>query len=97
MVTPLARRTPSVPSSIALATSSPFFTPAPQRTRTLGLTAFTASAVPDTIPGSAVVTLISPPISSGGSTAINVGERAARDLASSISAAHAHTGKSLGS
>ena len=39
LVTPLARSTPSAPNSIAVATSSPLLTPAPQRTRTVESTA----------------------------------------------------------
>ena len=48
-VTPLARRTPVVPSSIAAATSAPFFTPAPQRIPTCSEISLTAPAVPLTI------------------------------------------------
>ena len=55
-----------------------------------------ASAVPDTMPGSAVVTLMSPPINSGGATAMNVGESPASALASSMSAAQAQTGNPSG-
>ena len=68
-VTPLASRTPVVPSSIAAATSAPFLTPAPQRIPTCSEISRTAAAVPLTIVGSAVVTEMSPPINSGGSTA----------------------------
>ncbi len=39
LVTPLASSTPSAPNSIAVATSSPLLTPAPQRTRTVESTA----------------------------------------------------------
>ncbi len=39
VVTPLASSTPSAPRAIAATTSSPVFTPAPQRTRTVGSTA----------------------------------------------------------
>ena len=74
---PLASKTPSEPSSIAFATSLPFFTPAPHRTFTFLSIFLTASTLPLTIPGSADVTDISPPISSGGSTAIKFGEKAA--------------------
>ena len=81
LVTPLARRTPSAPSSIAFLTSAPFFTPAPQSTRTLGLVDLTAATVLDTIEGSADVTEISPPISSGGSTAMKVGPSLAKAIA----------------
>ncbi|SVA42851.1 uncharacterized protein METZ01_LOCUS95705, partial [marine metagenome] len=96
MVTPLASSTPVVPSSIAVATSAPLFTPAPQSIPTSSVTSRTAATVPLTIPGSADVTEMSPPMSSGGSTATYVGPRAARACASSMSAAHAHTSKSSG-
>ena len=96
MVTPLASRTPSAPRDIAVATSWPFFTPAPHSTLTFGFTSFTAATVSDTIAGSAVVTEISPPINSGGSTAMKVGPKSANALASATSAAHAQIGKPSG-
>ena len=68
-MTPLAKSTPEVPKLIAANTSSPFFTPAPHKIPTLSLISRIAAAVPLTISGSAVVTEISPPINSGGSTA----------------------------
>ena len=74
---PLASKTPSAPSSIAFATSFPFFTPAPHKTFTFSSTSLTALTLLLTIPGSAVVTDISPPINSGGSTATKSGESAA--------------------
>ena len=74
---PLANKTPSAPSSIAFATSLPFFTPAPQRTFTFLSTSCTAATLLLTIPGSDVVTEMSPPISSGGSTATKSGDNAA--------------------
>ena len=74
----------------------PVLPPAPHRTRTFGLTALTAATVSETTDGSAVVTEMSPPMSSGGSTAMKVGFNAANALASSTSAAHAQTGKPSG-
>ena len=69
LVTPVANYTPDVPKSMALTTSLPFLIPAPHKIPTSPLTSRIARAVPITISGSAVVTDISPPINSGGSTA----------------------------
>ena len=81
---------------MAFLTSAPFFTPAPQSTLTFGLVDFTAATVSETIDGSADVTERSPPISSGGSTAMKVGPYLAKAIASSTSAAQAQIGKFSG-
>jgi len=57
---------------------------------------FTAATVSDTIDGSADVTETSPPISSGGSTAMKVGPNLAKAIASSTSAAQAQIGNFSG-
>jgi len=75
--TPLASNTPSAPSSMAFLTSCPFFTPAPHKTDILSFISFTTSTLLLTISGSADVTEISPPINSGGSTAMKCGFNAA--------------------
>ena len=78
--TPDARSTPSAPSSRDLRRSSPVFTPAPQRTLTFGSAAFTMATESETTSGCALLTEMSPPMSSGGSTATKVGLTAAAAL-----------------
>ena len=68
-------------------------TPAPQSTATSPFTEWTASTVSETILGLAVVTDTSPPISSGGSTAIICGANAASSFALSTDSAQAQTSR----
>src|SRR3989454_10504674 len=91
--TPDESRTPTVPSSNAFATSLRAFTPAPQSTLTFGFAACMRSTAFVMTSGFAVVTLTSPPISSGGSIAMYSGESFARVSASTRSSAQAITSR----